>query len=255
MTKPSPKLHVFSSTQELGEAAATLVARLSARAIAERGRFTVALSGGSLPKLVGPPLAAEPLRSEIDWSAWHVFWADERWLPLNHPDSNFRLARECLFDHVKIPVAQIYPIDDSYDPSDTAKMYQAILAQLFQPPPGHPPRFDLILLGMGEDGHTASLFPNHLLLHETRHWVTAITDSPKPPPDRITLTLPVINNARHVAFLAAGPGKADILPQVLESDTSSTALPARLVQPSDGELYWFVDEAAAVKLQHHGEVG
>ena len=255
MTKPSPKLHVFSSTQELGEAAATLVARLSARAIAERGRFTVALSGGSLPKLVGPPLAAEPLRSEIDWSAWHVFWADERWLPLNHPDSNFRLARECLFDHVKIPVAQIYPIDDSYDPSDTAKMYQAILAQLFQPPPGHPPRFDLILLGMGEDGHTASLFPNHPLLHETRHWVTAITDSPKPPPDRITLTLPVINNARHVAFLAAGPGKADILPQVLESDTSSTALPARLVQPSDGELYWFVDEAAAVKLQHHGEVG
>jgi 6-phosphogluconolactonase len=108
---------------------------------------------------------------------------------------------------------------------------------------------------MGEDGHTASLFPNHPLLNETKHWVAAITDSPKPPPDRITLTLPVINNARHVAFLAAGPGKADILPQVLEPDRSSTAFPARLVQPSDGELYWFVDEAAAVKLQHHGEVG
>ncbi len=248
MAKTKPTLQIFSSKQELGQAVASLVARLSAQAICDRGRFTVALSGGSLPKIVCPPLVSEPWRSQINWSAWHIFWADERCVPLDHPDSNFRLAREQLFDQVKIPVAQIYPIDDSFEPDITAKAYAAILNQFFQPAPGHPPRFDLILLGMGEDGHTASLFPRHSLLDETARWVAPVFDSPKPPPERITLTLPVINQAGHVAFVTAGIGKADILARVLASDELAENIPARLVLPTEGELFWFVDEAAAAKL-------
>jgi len=251
MTKTKPTLQIVSSRQELGQAVATLVARLSAQAISDRGRFTVALSGGSLPKIVCPPLVSEPLRSQIDWSAWHVFWADERCVPLDHPDSNFRLARQQLFDQVKIPVAQIYPIDDSFEPGITAKAYEAVLKQFFQPAPGRPPRFDLILLGMGEDGHTASLFPRHPLLDDTTRWVAPVFDSPKPPPERTTLTLPVINQARYVVFVTAGAGKADSLARVLASDDRVEKIPAQLVRPTEGELFWFVDEAAAAKLKHN----
>ena len=196
-------LQIHSSKEELGQAVADLVARLSAQAVNDRGRFTVALSGGSLPKIVCPPLVNEPRRSQIDWAAWHVFWADERGVPLDHPDSNFRLARQQLLDQVKIPVAQIYPIDDSFEPDITAKAYEAVLEQLFRPAPGRPPQFDLILLGMGEDGHTASLFPGHPLLNERSRWAAPVFDSPKPPPERITLTLPVINQARQVAFVTS----------------------------------------------------
>ena len=245
------KLQIFSSKEELGQAVASLIARLSAQAIGDRGRFTVALSGGSLPKIVGPPLASEPQRGQIDWPAWHVFWADERCVPLDHPDSNFRLARQHLFDRVKIPTAQIYPIDDSFEPDITAKAYEAVLKQFFQPEPGRPPRFDLILLGMGEDGHTPSLFPGHPLLDETARGVAAVFDSPKPPPERITLTLPVINQARHVIFVTAGGGKADILAQVLAPDDPAKKVPAQLVHPTAGELFWFVDQAAAAKLTYN----
>jgi 6-phosphogluconolactonase len=139
-------LQIFSSKEELGQAVASLVARLSAQAINDRARFTVALSGGSLPKIVCPSLVNEPWRSQIDWPAWHVFWADERCVPLDHPDSNFRLARQQLFDQVEIPVAQIYPIDDSFEPDITAKAYEAVLKHLFKPAAGRPPRFDLVLL-------------------------------------------------------------------------------------------------------------
>lgn len=247
-----PNLHTFARLEQLAQAAAGYVAQLSAQATAERGRFTVALSGGSLPKilcppLVGPPLAAEPLRSQIDWSSWRVFWADERCVPLTDPDSNYRLAREYLFEQVDIPPGQIYPLDDTLAPAAAARAYQAKLAEIFQPPAGQRPRFDLILLGMGEDGHTASLFPQHPLLRETERWVAPIFDSPKPPPERITLTLPVINEARQVAFITAGAGKAEALAQVMLAEAINP-LPAQMVQPVKGELHWFVDEAAATGL-------
>jgi 6-phosphogluconolactonase len=251
-------LNIFPDTQQLGEATAAYVAELAAETIPARERFTVALSGGSLPKLLGPAL----VRQATDWSAWHVFWADERCVPLTHPDSNYILAQQYLFDHVPIPPGQIHAPDTSLDPAQTAAAYQYTLAQFFtiQPPaplpddpllfqPANPlifPQFDLILLGMGEDGHTASLFPGHPLLKETERWVAPIFDSPKPPPQRITLTLPVLNNARRVAFITAGASKADILPQVLEA---GSALPAHLVQPASGKLDWFMDEAAAAQLK------
>jgi len=234
--------HIFQTGQQLGQAAAGHVAYLSAQAIAKRGRFVVAVSGGSLPKLLFPLLVSEPLRSQIDWSKWHVFWADERCVPLTDPDSNYRLTREYLFNHVDIPPAQIVPINDALDPAAAATDYQNRLTQVFAPARGLLPRFDLILLGMGEDGHTASLFPGHFLLREKQLWVAPIFDSPKPPPERITLTLPVINNARQVVFMATGAQKAKPLSAIIKGNSK---LPAGLVQPGDGELHWFVDNTAA----------
>jgi 6-phosphogluconolactonase len=249
-------LHIFPNSQQLGESAAAHVAQLAKEAIAARGRFTVALSGGSLPQVLGPAL----VKQATDWSAWHVFWADERCVPPTHPDSNYFLAQQYLFDHVPIPPGQIHAPDTSLDPAQTAAAYQSTLAQVFaglsssfptfQPsnfPPCPLPQFDLILLGMGEDGHTASLFPGHPLLQETERWVVPILDSPKPPPQRITLTLPVLNNACQVAFIATGAGKAAILPQVV---AAGSTLPAHLVQPTSGHLHWFVDEAATANLKN-----
>lgn len=244
------QLHVFSTPQELGAAAAAYVSRLSAQAIIERGRFTVALSGGSLPKLLCTSLVAEPLRSQVDWSAWHVFWADERCVPLTHPDSNYRLANEYLFEHVDIPPEQIHPIDSALPCIQAADAYQDGLQRVFQSASSQLPRFDLILLGMGEDGHTASLFPNHPLLDETKRWVAPIFDSPKPPSERITLTLSIINNARHVAFITAGTSKADALSELMASAAPTNILPAQRIQPvKGGELSWFIDDAAASKLK------
>jgi len=234
--------HIFQTDQQLGQAAAGHVAYLSAQAIAKRGRFVVAVSGGSLPKLLFPPLVSEPLPSQIDWSKWHVFWADERCVPLTGPDSNYLLTREYLFNRIGIPPSQIVPINDVLDPAAAATDYQNKLMQVFAPTRGRLPRFDLILLGMGEDGHTASLFPGHPLLREKQLWVAPIFDSPKPPPERITLTLPVINQARQVVFIAAGAGKAEALSAIIRGNSD---LPAALVQPANGELHWFVDDAAA----------
>ncbi len=246
-------LHVFADSQELGQAAAELVARLSAEAVSARGRFSVALSGGSLPKLLGPALTAPPLKDQIGWPIWHIFWADERCVPLTHPDSNYLLARQYLFDSLPIPPAQIYPPDTTLPPAQAAAAYESTLAQHFnlQPATYRPtnlplPVFDLILLGMGEDGHTASLFPDHPLLNETTRWVVPIFDSPKPPPERITLTLPVINQARAVMFLVTGAGKAEALHQALVIKDGSR--PAQRIQPTLGELYWLVDQAAAASL-------
>ncbi len=248
MTKAQAKRHVSATTAELSKRTAEYVAHGSARAVAARGRLTIALSGGSMPKLLAAALIVEPLLSDIDWAAWHVFWADERCVPLTHPDSNYRLAREHLLDHVPIPAAQIYPIDDSLEAAAAAAAYQATLARVFQPVANQLPRFDLILLGLGEDGHTASLFPGHPLLNEAERWVAPIFDSPKLPPQRVTLTLPVINQARQVAFIASGAGKVNTLKQVLEPEPGSPSLPAQLVHPIDGELHWFVDNAAAAEL-------
>jgi len=238
-------LHIFPTSEALAQQVAAYLADQSAAAMAERGRFTVALSGGSMPKLLAE-VTTEPFRSGIDWSGWHVFWADERCLPLTDPDSNYYLARQFLLDQVAIPAGQIYPIDPALtaEPAAAAQAYQQTLAEVFQPAAGQLPRFDLILLGMGEDGHTASLFPGHPLLEEETLWVAPILNSPKPPPARITLTLPLLNQARQVAFITTGAGKASILPQVLEAK-SGPLLPAARVQPIDGDLHWFVDEAAA----------
>jgi 6-phosphogluconolactonase len=241
-----PKINIYTDRNALSAALSAHVACLAAKAFRVRGRFCVALSGGSLMDIITPSLSSTFLHSTVNWSSWHVFWTDERWVPWNSPESNYGVAVQRFFSRVSIPDEQIHAADDSLSPSETAKAYESVLAKVFQPGAGQAPRFDLILLGVGEDGHTASLFPNHPVLDETRRWVVAVLDAPKPPLIRITMTLPVINNARNVVFVAAGPGKANILSKVLNPNGNQPELPFQRVNPSDGELQWCIDRAAAL---------
>lgn len=242
-----PVIHSFASADKLVEDLATFVIKAQKEAVDRKGRFTVAISGGSLPKmlrgLVGNPGAK--------WNEWQVFYADERVVPLDHPDSNHKLCNEELFSKVTIPEANVHPIDVSLldDLEELADAYEKELIREFaQKDAARFPVFDLILLGMGPDGHTCSLFPGHELLSEEDRWVAFLEDSPKPPPKRITLTYPVVNHAAKVIFVATGAGKADILSQVL--DSPEQGLPASRVKPTfPGTVYWFLDAAAAAKLQ------
>jgi 6-phosphogluconolactonase len=247
----SPKINIYPTQETLSVAVAGHVALLAARAMAERGRFFIALSGGSVTKIISAKLVAEPIRSDVDWWGWHVFWADERCVPLSSPESNYGVANRLLFRHVDIPHHQIYVLDDTLGAIEAAEAYESILRRVFRPQDSLIPKFDLILLGIGEDGHTASLFPGSPILHETDRWVAPILDAPKPPPERVTLTLPVINNARHVIFVAAGTGKKFILSKVFTPNLHRPRLPAELVGPFDGDLQWFADEAAAGNLRIH----
>lgn len=239
-----PKVHIYPSRDELSVGLAEHVAQLAAAACAERGRFSVALSGGSLLEIIAPALCSAALRGSIDWSGWYVFWADERWVPWSSPESNYGLAEDRFFSRVPIPREHIYGTDDSSDPAATALGYAAVLARVFKLRHGQMPRFDLILLGVGEDGHTASLFPGHPVLAETEAWVVPVFDAPKPPPVRITMTLPLINNARNIVFVAAGRGKAEMVAKIHNPQMRAEKLPAQLVNPTDGELQWFLDRAA-----------
>lgn len=242
------KIHIFPGLKDISMALASRVARVAEQAATARGRFTVALSGGSLLNILSPPLITDPLRSLIHWTSWDVFWADERCVPVLSPDSNFAAASRLLFKHVDIPREQIHAIDDTLDPREAARAYQSTIKKILQPSNGQLPRFDLILLGMGQDGHTASLFPGHELLQEKRKWVAPVLDAPKPPPERITLTLPVINQAREVIFVVTGAEKASALRAVFYEQDHGQSLPAALVDPSQGHLKWLVDEAAAREL-------
>lgn len=194
--KPSPVQHIHSHTtsDDVASALGTYVAECSALAIATSGRFTLAISGGSLPKLLGQGLSSQ---SGIEFSKWQVFFADERCVALDHADSNYAACATALFNHVSIPRDQIHTISwKNDDPFTAAQEYATQLAATW--PSSEYPVFDLILLGMGPDGHTCSLFPHHKLLEETQAWVAPICDSPKPPLERITLTLPVLNHAQQV---------------------------------------------------------
>ncbi len=239
---PPPLIRIFETPAALGRAAARDIAACAAEAIAARGRFTVAISGGSLPTLVFPALIAAVPHHQ--WAGWHVFWADERMVPPTHADSNFRLARETLLDRVPIPPEQIFPLDTALPATEAARKYQRIIETTV----GNPPKFDAILLGMGPDGHTASLFPGHPLLAETARRVAPVFDSPKPPPERVTLTLPELNRARCVFFIVTGAGKADILPRVLSPSPNETPLPAAMVHPPKNAVRWYLDAAAAGKI-------
>ena len=202
------------------------------------GRFSLALSGGSTPQRFYRLLTTPPWRGQIDWGSLQVFLADERFLPPDHPDSNFRMLRETLIDPIsKIPESNIHPMPTDGTVEASALRYAAELQEYFG---AAPPRFDLIVLGMGPDGHTASLFPGHA--HPKGPWVIPVLNSPKPPPTRLSLSLELINQAHHVLFLVTGEDKAPALSMLRES--SVPALPAGAVQLDEGELIWLVDQAA-----------
>ena len=218
-------------------------------AIRLRGRCMLALAGGSTPEKTYSLLAQPERFRRIDWSRTFLFWGDERFVPHDDPRSNFNMADRSLLKPAAIRADHVNPIPtDTGGPAASATAYQQTLRQAFGSE-GAPPRFDLLLLGMGDDGHIASLFPGKPTLHETKVWVTWSPPGTLPPPvDRVTLTFPVLNAARQVLFLVAGAAKAAALRDVLHGPTTIEQRPAAGVRPSDGTLLWLVDKAAASAL-------
>jgi len=247
---PSPPvLYSFASTDALVDGLAAFILKVQHDAINKKGRFTIALSGGSLPKMLKGLIGAQG----VEWEKWQVFFADERAVPLTDPDSNYLLCKNEFFSKIpQILSKNIHSIDTSLldDLEELADDYESkLIAEFAQKDSARFPVFDLILLGMGPDGHTCSLFPGHELLSEDGRWVAYLDDSPKPPPKRITFTFPVLNHALRVAFVAAGEGKQDVLSTIF--DRPEEGLPCSRVKPkSPGALYWFVDDAASAKVQY-----
>jgi 6-phosphogluconolactonase len=251
-------VEVLPDSARLARAGAEHFVALATGAIATRGRFAVALSGGETPRRMHAELSRAPFLDQVDWPRVHVFWGDERCVPPEHPDSNYRMARETLLDRVPLPAANIHRIRGEIAPQQAAAEYEQELRAFFAGSAGRapsgdaggPPRFDLILLGLGEDGHTASLFPRTPALRERRRWVVAQHVS-KLDAWRITLTLPVINAAADVIFLVSGAKKAETLQRVLADAAPADAdeLPARMVAPTAGRVAWLVDAAAAALLR------
>ena len=243
-----------SLAQYPGEAAAaegladmTLMA--AEKAIQEKGTFSLVLSGGSLVKLLGN-LSQRP----AEWDKWHVFWVDERVVSHDDPDSNYKGAKDAFLSNVDIPEANVYPIAENLKAKEAATHYEGILMEKVSR--GILPRdtygfpvFDLILLGIGPDGHIASLFPNRSQTASTEGWVLSVEDSPKPPPQRITFSMPVINAAKQVAIVALGDGKAEIVQRVLEVQCLPGALPAQMVRPQSSDLTWILDGGSSKLLK------
>lgn len=239
----SRRVVVFPSSAELGPVLARLVCDRAQTALnAGRSQFTLGLSGGSLVSLLSKELPAQP---GLDCSKWVVGFCDERVVPFDDPESTYGLYKNQLFSKINIPENSILAIDHTLPVEECAEDYARKLNQVSSN--GDVPVFDVLLLGMGPDGHTCSLFPNHPLLQETQKTIAPISDSPKPPPCRVTMTLPVVNAARCVVFMSTGGSKAPVLKEILEGG-EGPALPAARVAPSQGELLWLVDEPAAASL-------
>jgi 6-phosphogluconolactonase len=243
-------IEVFPTPDALADAVARHVVDCARAAISATGRFTVALSGGSTPQAAYSRLASDDWRLTSDhWQRAHVLWGDERCVPPDDPRSNYRMAKEALLDRVPIPPDQIHRIRGEDDPPQAAAEYERQLRLLLTCHPERSARhLDLVLLGLGEDGHTASLFPGQAAVHETERWVLAI---PAPTGDiwRVTLTPAILNRAQKVTFVAAGEGKAARLQQVIEGPFTPDQLPAQAIRPIQGRLTWMVDQAAGSRLR------
>ena len=245
---PRAVVLVLDDEHQLRRAAADDVTR-SVRQRARGGRpVSLALAGGSTPRRLYELLATEPYRSRIPWRLLHVFWGDERCVPPYHPASNFRMAREALLARVPIPAANIHRVPTEYiDPHSVAASYERTVRAFFHLR-GHAwPAFDVIVLGLGEDGHTASLFPRAPALHE-RHRIALATIGGKPHVPRITLSIPVLNHAQHLLWLVNGMSKASIVRAVLAGPFRPQEIPAQQIQPVHGAALWLLDRAAASQL-------
>jgi 6-phosphogluconolactonase len=234
------------------QAAAELFVCAAAEAIEASGRFAVALSGGSTPQGLYALLANDLCSTRIDWSFVHVFWGDERCVPPSNPASNYRMARVTLLARVPVPASNVHRIRGEDEPAAAAAAYERKLRELFGTPVGEPrtsagARFDLIFLGVGADGHTASLFPGSAAVRETRRWVMA-EDIADVSMSRVTLTPVVINAAAAIVFLVSGREKSAILHRVLEGPYEPDAMPAQAIAPRAGRLRWLADADAAADL-------
>jgi 6-phosphogluconolactonase len=239
-------IETYADLDTLSQQAAQYTVRVANQAIVSHGRFNIALAGGSTPKKLYTLLATEPYRSQIDWRLVEVFWGDERCVPPNDPESNFHMAQEELLSKVPILAGHIHRMPaEQPDHNAAAQAYEDEIRRVFIT--DGIPDFDLIQLGLGPEGHTASLFPHQASLHEQLHLVMPVT-TPKPPPDRLTFTPPLLNAAHNVLFLVAGAEKADAVHAILEGEYQPDEYPAQIVRPTNGEVTWMLDTAAASKL-------
>ena len=240
------QIAIFPDTNTLSQQAAQYIVRLASEAVVTRGRFTIALSGGSTPKILYGLLGTEPYRDQINWASVEIFWSDERCVPPDSADSNYALAQEVLLSKIPIPANQIHRMPaDQPDREAASREYTSEMQRTFGT--NGIPSFDLLQLGMGPEGHTASLFPHQESLHEQQRLVIPVT-VPKPPPPRLTFTPPLLNAARHVLFLVTGSEKAEAVQAVLEGPDQPEEYPAQIVRPPKGEVVWMLDIGAAAKL-------
>jgi 6-phosphogluconolactonase len=242
----TPDILVLDDAEAVARAGAERFAELAARAIAERGSFAVVLAGGTTPRRVYELLAGEELGRRVEWERVHVFFGDERSVPPDHADSNYRMANEALLARVPLPPRNIHRMEGQGDAAANASRYEDELRGYFAE--AGRPRFDLLMLGMGDDGHTLSLFPDTQALGESSSWVAA-NHVEKLGAWRITLTAGAANAARHVLFLVTGAGKAERLREVLFGERDPRRLPSQLIRPEEGLLEWIIDEAAAARLE------
>ncbi len=241
-----PNRIIYPDSQSFIDGAASFIADAAEQAIGERSHFTIALSGGNTPRPIYARLATADYVDRIDWPKVHIFFGDERCVPSDDTRCNYRMARETLFDHVPLPPANVHRIQGEIDPAQAALIYEQELQSVFRT--SSFPAFDLICLGMGDNGHTASLFPGTAVLREQRRW--AVPQYVEVMATwRVTFTAPLINAARQVAFLVEGAGKAEVLWRVLDGPYQPEVLPAQLIQPVSGQVHWLVDAAAAAKLK------
>src|SRR5262245_12718224 len=241
----APTLRIVADADALAAEAAALVLEQACAAVAARGRFMLALSGGATPRATYARLAEAPARDRLPWDRTWIFFGDERCVPADHPESNYRTALETLLSKVPVPPAQVHRMRGEDDPEAAAAEYSRVLAETFGTRRGELPRFDLILLGFGVDGHTASLFPGSPALKEIFRPVAAVHAAAAALPQRLTLTYPVLNAAACVAFLGSGSEKAKVVKAMLGE---GALLPATMVEPTDGVLLWLLDSAAAALL-------
>jgi 6-phosphogluconolactonase len=243
------ELHIYRDNDELSVEVAKWLVDYIAAMLKKQDRFTLVLSGGSTPHKLNTLLAASPYKEKIDWTKLHIFWGDERFVPFQDDRNNAKMAFDTLLNHVPVPASQIHVMrTENIIPEVAAGEYEKILREYF--PVTVPPAttFDLILLGMGDDGHTLSLFPGMHIMHEENKWATSLFLKQQDM-FRITLTPPVVNRSACIAFLVSGKSKAIALQQVVEGDFKPDRYPSQMIKPLNGELHWFADKEAAANLE------
>ena len=234
-------IQIYNTTEEINVKAATIFTEAAQKAIAEKGQFTAVLTGGSSPAGIYKLLASDAYKTKIDWSKVFIFWGDERWVPLNDDLSNAKMSYATLLSHVPIPSENIFEMyQDGVTPEDYAITYEQTIRKIL----GEEGKFDLILLGMGDDGHTASLFPGQAVLEEQNKWVDAYYLEPQKM-HRITLTAPLINKAEKIIVIAFGEKKAHALKEVTTGDYNPSMYPMQLIKPVSGQILFLVDKSAA----------
>jgi 6-phosphogluconolactonase len=239
------QVQILPNLEAISHQAVRFFIDISKSSFAERDQFVVALSGGTTPRKFYRLLGSPPYREKVDWDRVHLFWVDERCVPKEDEASNFKLVFDTVLSAVPIPEKNIHPMRTERGAEQGAREYEEELRKFFGG--SISPMFDLILLGVGEDGHTASLFPGSESLRERSRLVVPVYLG-EPGKDRITLTLPVLNQARHILFLVAGHSKAEMVRTILEKEAHRTHFPAGLVHPANGQVTWFIDEEAASLL-------